>query len=63
MDKLAMISLLIVTVAAPAAFARDADARRGVRRMLLFFFAFIALYAGYVAFVHTVYDVPQAWAW
>jgi len=58
MDKLAMISIIIASVAGPAVFARDPDPRRGVRRMLLFLAAFVALYVAYVTLVHTSY-VPR----
>ena len=61
MDQLAMMSILIVTVAAPAVFARDHDPRRGLRRTLLFLFAFYALFVAYVTLVHTRYYSPQWW--
>jgi uncharacterized membrane protein len=59
MDKLAMISVLIVTVAAPAAFARMRNPRRGVRAMVLFLLGFNLLYVAYVTQVHTRFFVPK----
>ena len=58
-----MISLLVATVIAPVLFARDRHARRGLKRLLLFFVAFDAAYVAYVAFVHTVHHVPRPWGW
>ncbi len=61
MDKLAMLSILVATIVAPAAFARDPVARRGLARTVVFLFAFIALYVAYVTLVHTTWYVPPDW--
>jgi hypothetical protein len=63
MDSLAMLSILFATVAIPVALARDANPRRGVKRMVIALLAFNALYVGYVAWIHTTYFVPPAWPW
>lgn len=61
MDKLAMLSILVATAAVPVAFARDADPRRGLRRMAVALLAFNLLYVGYVGWIHTKYFTPPAW--
>lgn len=53
-----MMSILIATVAIPAAAARDPSPRRGVRRMLLGLLAFDALYLAYVALLHAGWHAP-----
>ena len=58
-----MMSVLIVTIVAPALFARDDLAVRGLRRTLLFLVVFNLLYLGYVTVIHTNFFVPQAWNW
>jgi hypothetical protein len=63
MDKLAMLSVLFATAAIPVAFARDADPRRGVKRMIVALAAFYCVYVGYVGWIHTAYFVPKAWMW
>ena len=58
-----MMSVLIVTIVAPALFARDDHAIRGLRRTLLFLVVFNLLYLGYVSVIHTTFFVPPAWNW
>lgn len=56
-----MLSIVIVTVAAPVMFARDPNGPRGVKRMLLFQLVFNLLYLAYVTLVHTEYYQPHWW--
>jgi hypothetical protein len=44
MNKLLLLSVLIVTVVAPGLAARDRDARRGLQRLLIGMSAFGVLY-------------------
>jgi hypothetical protein len=60
-DKLAMISILVVTVAAPAVFARAANPRKGLLGMLAFLLGFNLLYVGYVTQIHTRFFAPTGW--
>jgi len=60
-DKLAMVSIILATVAVPVFCARDRDGRRGVRRMVLLLFAFNAVYLAYLTMIHATYFVPQRW--
>jgi hypothetical protein len=62
-DSVAMMSILIATVAVPAVFARDPSAFRGLKRMLLSLLVFNALYIAYVTLIHVTYFVPQPWQW
>lgn len=44
MGKLALLSVLVASVALPALFARDSDALRGLRRMLVGLVFFVIAY-------------------
>ncbi len=52
MGKLILISVLVGTLVVPAAAARDAEARRGFRRLLLYAVLFDVAYAFAVVFVY-----------
>ncbi len=53
-----MMSIIVATVAAPAIAARDPRPRRGLGRMILFLFAFDAMYLAYIALIHARYYAP-----
>ena len=52
MDKLILTSVLIASVALPAMAARDPVKIRGLKRSLLFFALFCAVYEAMVAYVY-----------
>lgn len=58
-----MMLLIVVSVAAPVIFARDRNAARGVKRLLLFMLAFYAAYVAYITLIHTTNHVPKPWEW
>ncbi len=59
MDGFIMLSILLATVAVPALAARDPNAPRGARRMVLALLVVNSLYVAYAALVHVVVRVPQ----
>lgn len=61
MKTLALMSIIFVTIAAPAAASLDPSARRGMGRMVLFMFAFNALYVAYLTLIHPVLFEPSRW--
>jgi len=61
MDKLILVSIIVATVTGPLLGARDPNARRGLKRMLAFLFAFYALYLVLVTQVFARFYVPTAW--
>jgi hypothetical protein len=56
------MSVLLASIAIPAALARDRDPRRAVKRMLVLLLAFNALYLAYLTLVHPFAYVP-VWPW
>jgi hypothetical protein len=60
-DQLALLSIIVATVAAPAIAARDPSARRGLKRMLIGLLVFNALYVCYLTLVHATFFAPQRW--
>lgn len=58
-----MLSIILVTVALPAVFAREHDARLGLKKTVLALVVFLAAYVAYAAFFHTRYHVPPPWPW
>jgi hypothetical protein len=56
MRSLLLTSILVATVAIPIGTARDPDARRGLRRALLFVALFNAVYA--LACVYVFHRLP-----
>ncbi len=58
MKSLLLLSVVLVTLLAPLAAARQRDGVRAARRLFLWFGLFSFVYALYVSFVHTLF-VPQ----
>jgi hypothetical protein len=63
LDKIAMLSVVLATLAIPAAFARETDPRRAARRMVLVLLVVNALYVAYVTQIHTTLYRPPPWPW
>ncbi len=59
MKTLALLSIVLATLAAPALAARDVNPVRGARRMILFLLAFDLAYTAYVTLVHASLVVPM----
>jgi len=58
MKGLLLISILIASTVIPVVASRDADPRRGAKRMLAALLAFNALYLVYLTVVHVTFFVP-----
>jgi len=56
---LILMSIVIASVVIPALASRDSDPRRGLRRAVIVFTIFAALYLAYLLFVHPVVFVPH----
>jgi hypothetical protein len=56
--SLLLISVLLAGLAIPIAAARDANPRRGVRRMFVLLLAFNVAYVVYLTFLHVRWFVP-----
>lgn len=61
MKSLAVMSILIATLVAPALAARDPRPRRGFGRMLLFLAGFTLIYVIYLSQIHARLFVPERW--
>ena len=59
MKSLILMSIVIMSIVIPAMAARDPNPRRGMRRAVIAFAAFAALYLGYLLFVHPYAFVPH----
>jgi len=59
MGKAILVSILVATIAAPALAARDPNATRGLKRMLLFLFCFNLLWLALLQVVYLRYSVPE----
>jgi len=62
-DKVAMLSIILVTVAVPMACAGVRNPRRAVQLMALLLLLFNAVYITYVTMIHTAYFQPPPWPW
>ena len=60
MDKVILVSIIVATVVVPALGARDANPRRGLKRTLVFLFAFNVVYLALVVLVYTRLYVPHS---
>lgn len=60
MDKIILISIIVATVVVPTLGARDVNPRRGLKRTLVFLFAFNVLYLALVVLVYTRFYVPHS---
>lgn len=58
MKSLLLMSVVLVTLAAPIAAARRRDAVRAARQLFVSFALFCVAYALYVSFIHSAF-VPQ----
>ena len=58
MKSLLLMSVLIASMVIPAVTARERDARKGMKRMLLLLLLFNALYVAYLTLVHVAVYVP-----
>lgn len=59
MDKLAILSIVVATVAVPMLAAGDRHPGRGMRRVVLTMCMISALYLAYVVLIHAEYYPPQ----
>lgn len=59
MKSLLLMSIVLAGIVVPALAARDRDARRGLRRMLVILFVVNVLYLGYLTLVHPFVFVPH----
>lgn len=61
MKTLALMSIIFATILAPALAAFDPNARRGIRRLVLFMLGFNALYVAYLTLIHVTFFEPSRW--
>lgn len=60
MDKVILVSIIVATIVVPTLGARDANPRRGIKRTLVFLFAFNVLYLALVTMAYTRFYVPHS---
>lgn len=61
MAKGILMSILLVTIAAPVLAARERSARRGFTHLVLVMFLFSIVYVLLVTQVYAKYWVPEVW--
>lgn len=59
MDKLLLMSIIVVTMLAPTFAARDPIAVRGMKRALALLVVFNVLYVAALVLLYTKYYVPE----